>query len=203
MELIDGMKGCGGCHKIGLKDEAEIRALKEQGQAFGVASCDACHTRHSFSVVEARQPQACQTCHMGFDHPQWEMYSTSKHGIRHGMKRDGIELRPVTLPAMYGDATVNQLPVAIVGADFKLDSGSADVEGRVVTADKYEFAGESIDDVLLERIGPMVERIPLDIAALLDEDEIAAMQRRATKLVTERTLPAESASYRSYPWPLV
>ena len=25
-------------------------------------------------------PRACQTCHMGFDHPQWEMWSTSKHG---------------------------------------------------------------------------------------------------------------------------
>jgi hypothetical protein len=27
---------------------------------------------------------------MGFDHPQWEMYSTSKHGVRHSLKRDGI-----------------------------------------------------------------------------------------------------------------
>jgi hypothetical protein len=28
----------------------------------------------------ARRPEACMTCHMGFDHPQWEMFSTSKHG---------------------------------------------------------------------------------------------------------------------------
>ena len=49
---------------------------------FGAASCDSCHTRHTFSVEEARQPQACETCHMGFDHPQWEMYSSSKHGVR-------------------------------------------------------------------------------------------------------------------------
>jgi hypothetical protein len=82
MELIDGMKGCGGCHKIGLKTEAEIKQLKQRGGGFGLASCDACHTRHTFSVVEARQPQACQTCHMGFDHAQWEMYSSSKHGVR-------------------------------------------------------------------------------------------------------------------------
>jgi len=45
------------------------------------------HTRHVFSVAEARQPQACQTCHMGFDHPQWEMYSTSKHGVRYMLKQ--------------------------------------------------------------------------------------------------------------------
>ena len=90
MALIQGQKGCGGCHKIGLKSEDEIRALSEDGHAFGVASCDACHTRHTFSVEEARQPQACQTCHMGFDHPQWEMYSSSKHGVRYLLKQAGV-----------------------------------------------------------------------------------------------------------------
>lgn len=88
--LNDGMKGCGGCHKIGLKTEDEINALKADGAGFGVASCDACHTRHTFSVKEAQQPQACQTCHMGFDHPQWEMYSSSKHGVRALLKQNGI-----------------------------------------------------------------------------------------------------------------
>jgi len=87
MAMMEGMKGCGGCHKIGLKTEAEIAALKKDGAGFGVASCDACHTRHLFSVQEARQPQACQTCHMGFDHPQWEMYSSSKHGVRSALKQ--------------------------------------------------------------------------------------------------------------------
>ncbi|MBK6765084.1 MAG: cytochrome C [bacterium] len=90
MSLIDGMKGCGACHKIGLKSDEEIRKLKETESGHGVASCDACHTRHTFSVAEAREPQACQTCHMGFDHPQWEMYSSSKHGVRHGLKQLGI-----------------------------------------------------------------------------------------------------------------
>lgn len=87
MVLTEGMKGCGGCHKIGLKTEDEIKELKAAGSGFGVASCDACHTRHTFSAEEARQPQACQTCHMGFDHPQWEMYSSSKHGVRHLLKQ--------------------------------------------------------------------------------------------------------------------
>jgi hydroxylamine dehydrogenase len=88
MALMEGMKGCGGCHKIGLKTEAEIKELKKDGAGFGVASCDACHTRHTFSVQEAKQPQACQTCHMGFDHPQWEMYSSSKHGVRYLLKQN-------------------------------------------------------------------------------------------------------------------
>jgi len=62
--IIEGEKGCGGCHRIG-RDEGK---------------CDSCHTRHLFATAEARRPEACMTCHMGFDHPQWEMYSTSKHG---------------------------------------------------------------------------------------------------------------------------
>lgn len=98
MALIEGMKGCGGCHKIGLKTEAEIKELKKSGAGFGVASCDACHTRHIFSVQEAKQPQACQTCHMGFDHPQWEMYSASKHGVRYLLKQNKILPESVAAP---------------------------------------------------------------------------------------------------------
>jgi len=98
MALMEGMKGCGGCHKLGLKTEEEIAELKKDGAGFGVASCDACHTRHIFSVQEATQPQACQTCHMGFDHPQWEMYSSSKHGVRYLLKQTNILPEAVAAP---------------------------------------------------------------------------------------------------------
>jgi hypothetical protein len=98
MALMEGMKGCGGCHKIGLKTEAEIKDLKKSGPGFGLASCDACHTRHTFSVQEAKQPQACQTCHMGFDHPQWEMYSGSKHGVRYLLKQNKTLPQTVAAP---------------------------------------------------------------------------------------------------------
>lgn len=98
MAMMEGMKGCGGCHKIGLKTEEEIAELKRDGGGFGVASCDACHTRHIFSVQEATQPQACQTCHMGFDHPQWEMYSSSKHGVRYLLKQTNILPEAVAAP---------------------------------------------------------------------------------------------------------
>jgi len=67
------LKGCSACHKIGDKALDEIKR-------YGAAQCDSCHTRHSFSVKEAKDPRACRTCHMGFDHPQWEMWQTSKHG---------------------------------------------------------------------------------------------------------------------------
>src|SRR5512133_3949003 len=87
LAVREGLKGCGGCHKLGLKTEAEAKELKATSGGYGVASCDACHTRHLFSKAEARQPEACKTCHMGFDHPQWEMYDSSKHGVRNELKR--------------------------------------------------------------------------------------------------------------------
>jgi hydroxylamine dehydrogenase len=90
MTLIEGQKGCGACHKIGEKPAEEVAKLREKGNVFGSASCDSCHTRHTFSVEEAKSPQACETCHMGFDHPQWEMYSSSKHGVREDLKQRGI-----------------------------------------------------------------------------------------------------------------
>lgn len=98
MAMTDGMKGCGACHKVGLKSEQEIKDLKQTSAGYGMASCDACHTRHTFSKKEAQQPQACETCHTGFDHPQWEMYSGSKHGVRAELKQMGVLDRKTPAP---------------------------------------------------------------------------------------------------------
>jgi hypothetical protein len=43
-------------------------------------SCSSCHTRHRFSLAEARKPEACGQCHLGPDHPQIEIYEETKHG---------------------------------------------------------------------------------------------------------------------------
>ncbi|NOQ42254.1 MAG: cytochrome C [Desulfuromusa sp.] len=88
-ELIEGGRGCGGCHNMGIKTEEEKAAQLEKGYRYQTNSCDECHTRHAFSMKEAQNPKACQTCHMGYDHPQWEMWSSSKHGIRYFAKKAG------------------------------------------------------------------------------------------------------------------
>jgi len=60
------------------KPKAEVTACL---QCHSVASkCDSCHTRHVFSVAEARRPEACITCHSGTPHPDDETYFHSKHG---------------------------------------------------------------------------------------------------------------------------
>ncbi len=88
-ELMEGGKGCGGCHNMGVKSEAQKKELRDKGYTYRTNSCDECHTRHTFSKKEAQDPKACRTCHMGFDHPQWEMYESSKHGVRYQLKEIG------------------------------------------------------------------------------------------------------------------
>lgn len=68
---------CMGCHYVGQENEDG-----------SVGRCDACHTRHLFSAAEARKPEACETCHMGEDHSQYEMWKSSKHGVVHGHDPD-------------------------------------------------------------------------------------------------------------------
>ena len=88
-ELMEGNGGCGGCHNMGIKSEAQKADLRKKGYRYQNNSCDECHTRHTFSKKEALNPKACQQCHMGYDHPQWEMWSSSKHGTRWFAKKQG------------------------------------------------------------------------------------------------------------------
>ncbi len=88
-ELIEGGRGCGGCHNMGIKTKAQKKEQRDKGYRYQNNSCDECHTRHSFSKKEAQSPRACQQCHMGYDHPQWEMWSSSKHGERWFAKQNG------------------------------------------------------------------------------------------------------------------
>ena len=88
-ELMEGGRGCGGCHNMGIKSEEQKKDQRDKGYRYQNNSCDECHTRHSFSKKEALDPKACQQCHMGYDHPQWEMWSSSKHGARYAVKEKG------------------------------------------------------------------------------------------------------------------
>jgi hypothetical protein len=61
---------CEMCHNVG------------RPQADGsVGECEKCHLRHEFSLEQARKPETCNACHIGPDHPQWEIYQESPHGI--------------------------------------------------------------------------------------------------------------------------
>lgn len=55
----------------------------------GIIRCDGCHTRHLFSAAEARRPEACMSCHMGWDHPDFESYIGSKMGVIYHLEGGG------------------------------------------------------------------------------------------------------------------
>ncbi len=93
---------CGGCHS---KQVGEFRQgrhsvawkrMLTHGEYLGIPPeirtafcerchvvekrCNSCHTSHKFSLQEAKDPEACGSCHLGPDHPHKEMYETSLHG---------------------------------------------------------------------------------------------------------------------------
>jgi hydroxylamine dehydrogenase len=61
---------CERCHSVG----------QPQPDA-SVGQCQKCHLRHEFSLEQSRKPETCNYCHIGPDHPQWEIYHESPHGI--------------------------------------------------------------------------------------------------------------------------
>ncbi len=85
---------CEACHNIGRP--------QPDGS---VGECQQCHLRHTFSLEQARKPETCNACHIGPDHPQWEIYQESPHGIAYATGGDSWnwEAEPGTL-------TVNDFP---------------------------------------------------------------------------------------------
>ena len=56
-----GTLGCNRCHQV-------------------ENNCASCHSNHLTSSKISRDPKICAKCHMGPDHPQWEVWETSMHG---------------------------------------------------------------------------------------------------------------------------
>lgn len=95
--------GCESCHgsKVLVDPESPNRLSPTTWPNSGIGrlnpdgskgSCNACHTRHSFSKAQARQPEACSKCHLGPDHPQKEVYEESKHGNAYYTHTDDMNL---------------------------------------------------------------------------------------------------------------
>jgi uncharacterized repeat protein (TIGR03843 family) len=88
------------------------------------------------------------------------------------------------------------------GRIWGIDHGlcfSADFKLRTVI---WDFAGDPIPEALLEDIAPLAGAAPPGLAALLDDDEVASLQRRVQRLLHAGVLPVDRTGTR-YPWPLV
>jgi uncharacterized repeat protein (TIGR03843 family) len=75
-------------------------------------------------------------------------------------------------------------------ADFKL---------RTVI---WEFGGEALPEPLLDAVRKVSDTVPLEVASLLDSDEVEALTHRAAWLLEHRQFPVDDSG-RRYPWPLV
>lgn len=95
--------GCESCHggKVKIDPDSPNKLSSKTWPNSGIGrinpdgskgSCNACHSRHSFSAAQARQPENCGKCHLGPDHPQKEIYEESKHGIAYFSNKDKMAL---------------------------------------------------------------------------------------------------------------
>lgn len=84
---------CVFCHEEGStvpKSNVQCSRFLKQSSEMGEIGCNACHmvesycsschTNHLTDLKIVRDPASCAKCHMGPDHPQWEMWQTSLHG---------------------------------------------------------------------------------------------------------------------------
>jgi formate-dependent nitrite reductase cytochrome c552 subunit len=104
-EVVEGpmaaVNGCKQCHGsvVKVNDDGTLDPETWPNSGMGrlnpdgsKGSCAACHSRHSFDVALARQPENCGKCHLGPDHPQKEIYEESKHGIAYYANIDRMNL---------------------------------------------------------------------------------------------------------------
>ncbi len=95
--------GCESCHggKVKIDNNSPNKLSPQSWPNSGIGrlnpdgskgSCNACHSRHSFSAAQARQPENCGKCHLGPDHPQKEIYEESKHGIAYYSNKEKMHL---------------------------------------------------------------------------------------------------------------
>lgn len=75
------------------------------------------------------------------------------------------------------------------------------IEARLRTV-IWDFAGDALTPPLQAAAAGVADHVPDDVAALLDDDEVAALQVRAARLADRGTFPHDRTG-RGYPWPLV
>jgi uncharacterized repeat protein (TIGR03843 family) len=66
----------------------------------------------------------------------------------------------------------------------------------------WEFGGDRIPEALIGDVARIAAAVPPGLRALLDRDEVDAVQRRAKAVVAKPFFPVDPSG-RRYPWPMV
>jgi len=122
-------------------------------------------------------------------------------------QRDDLhdDLRAVAVFDLLANNTDRKSGHVLIDADdhvWGIDHGlcfAAEFKLRTVV---WEFGGEAVPAPLVERARRLASAVPLEISALLADDEVEALQERAGWVVEHPVLPVDRTG-RRYPWPLV
>lgn len=104
-DIVEGMpasiNGCQSCHGSFVEVRGNGEPTPQTYPNFGIGrvnpdgtngSCAACHSRHNIVKAQVRDPETCAKCHIGPDHPQIEIYESSRHGMLYENYRDDMNL---------------------------------------------------------------------------------------------------------------
>ncbi|HEY7539419.1 MAG TPA: multiheme c-type cytochrome [Methylomirabilota bacterium] len=143
--------GCDACHAQAGATDAKYWS-EEQKKYVDTSSltyrngCIACHTRHSFNLEEARKPEACYTCHMGPDHPNYEAYMSSKHGSIYVARGKGWDWSAPLAEAKWDAPTCAYCHMLYVGADGTRAS-SHNMTRKIIWGMGAQAAGGELKDI--------------------------------------------------------
>jgi hydroxylamine dehydrogenase len=111
--------------------------------------CMACHTRHAFNLEEARKPEACHTCHMGPDHPNYEAYMSSKHGSIYAARGGSWDWKANLDQATYETPTCSYCHMVYV-EDNGSRRTSHNMTRKIVWGMGVQAAAGSLGDLLTQ-----------------------------------------------------
>lgn len=143
--------GCDACHaQAGATDAAywsdSLSQYTDLSSLTYRNGCIACHTRHAFNLEEARKPEACRTCHMGPDHPNWESYISSKHGSIYGARGAGWDWSTPMDVATYETPTCAYCHMVYVDKDGKR-STSHNMTHKIIWGMGIQAASGTLIDI--------------------------------------------------------
>ncbi|NIQ94098.1 MAG: hypothetical protein GWO11_08595 [Desulfuromonadales bacterium] len=212
---------CSFCHEEGstlpvstvecsrfLKQTREIRELGCNRCHQVESSCASCHGNHVTDLAIVRDPNVCAKCHMGPDHPQWEMWQTSMHGTLYSSV--GEELGPTCQRCHMPEGThdvskgLTATPGMATYPEDELEQRRRDMVGICVQCHSENFAATELarGDAIREQSLKLVEEAERIIWDLADRDLLDPMPRdrpphplRGNVLVTDSQMLYEDISH--------
>jgi len=182
-----GAAGCNRCHQV-------------------ERSCAACHSNHDTDLAIVRSPAVCATCHMGPDHPQWEVWKTSKHGTLYDSKGLGPSCQDCHFEGSGHNVSAG---IAYPSSGFRYDEAQTQKKrdfmlDLCVKCHGRNFSRRELDntDAIREQSTAMVEQAAEIIRELHDEglldpmpDERPPHPLRGNELVLDQQILFEDVSH--------